>query len=136
MNDESKTVYIVTSGSYSDYNIDAVFDDKERAEALARMIEDAEIEEWPLNPPFSFNPREHAGMLLWRVYYCARWFRDQNEWWAVQSNPLEHQASSWEPDPLGTGYGGVFVWASDKEHALKIAQDKRAEYLAHEAGIS
>lgn len=39
-------IYIVTSGEYSDYSIDAVFQDKNKAEAYCKCHPDAEIEEW------------------------------------------------------------------------------------------
>ena len=39
-------IYIVTSGECSDYSIDAVFQDKNKAEAYCKCHPDAEIEEW------------------------------------------------------------------------------------------
>lgn len=39
-------IYIVTSGDYSDYSIDAVFQDKNKAEAYCKCHPDAGIEEW------------------------------------------------------------------------------------------
>ena len=39
-------IYIVTSGEYSDYSIDAVFQDENKAEAYCKCHPNAEIEEW------------------------------------------------------------------------------------------
>ena len=39
-------IYIVTSGEYSDYGIDAVFQDRNKAEVYSQCHPDAEIEEW------------------------------------------------------------------------------------------
>lgn len=39
-------IYIVTSGEYSDYGIDAVFHDRNKAEIYCQCHPDAEIEEW------------------------------------------------------------------------------------------
>jgi len=41
-------VYIVTSGCYSDYSIDAVFTDRKKAEMYCAIhnVEDQDIEEW------------------------------------------------------------------------------------------
>ena len=39
-------IYIVTSGEYSDYGIDAVFQDRNKAESYCKCHPDAEIEEW------------------------------------------------------------------------------------------
>jgi hypothetical protein len=43
------TVYIVTSGEYSDYGIRAVFSTPELAQRYAKVIRDGEIEEWSLD---------------------------------------------------------------------------------------
>jgi hypothetical protein len=136
---EPKTIYVVTEGDYSDFHIVGVFDDKARAETLVSLIEDSSVEEWPLNPPFEFDARAHAGMTLWRVAcYLETWVRPSFvEWNASQVNPLENTAGAWTPDPPDQSeYGHIFVWARDKKHALKIAQDKRAEFLADQAGIA
>lgn len=42
--DEPKTAYVVTSGEYSDYRVDGVFSDKEKAELFVRKTEDRTIE--------------------------------------------------------------------------------------------
>ena len=43
-------VYVVTSGSYSDYRIEAIFENKEDAEALANVLSDGNgVDEWEAN---------------------------------------------------------------------------------------
>lgn len=42
--DKPKTAYVVTSGEYSDYRVDGVFSDKEKAELFVRKTEDRTIE--------------------------------------------------------------------------------------------
>lgn len=39
-------VYIVTAGDYSDYHIEAVFKDREKAEAYCKYHKDCEIEDF------------------------------------------------------------------------------------------
>jgi hypothetical protein len=135
---DPKTIYVVTEGDYSDFHIVGVFDDKARAETLSSLIEDSSVEEWPLNPPFEFDARVHAGMTLWRVAcYLETWVRPSFvKWHASQKNPLEATAGAWTPEFLDPEYGHIFVWARDGDHALKIAQDKRAQFLAEQAGIA
>lgn len=58
MSEEQKTIYVVTSGEYSDYGINALFDDRAAAEAfIARFLphpaDDGRIQEWIVN--------EHTG---------------------------------------------------------------------------
>ena len=49
-------VYIVTSGEYSDYGIDAVFQDRNKAESYCKCHPDAEIEEWELFDDNIYTP--------------------------------------------------------------------------------
>lgn len=49
METKEQTVYVVTSGDYSDYHIDAVFTDKALAENFADTIIDSRIEEYAVN---------------------------------------------------------------------------------------
>lgn len=49
-------VYIVTSGCYSDYGIDAVFQNRDKAEAYCQCHPDAEIEEWEFFDGNTYTP--------------------------------------------------------------------------------
>ena len=49
-------IYIVTSGEYSDYSIDAVFQDENKAEAYCKCHPNAEIEEWELFDDNIYTP--------------------------------------------------------------------------------
>ena len=45
----SETLYVVTSGCYSDYHIEAIFKDKEKAEFYCTCHEDCDIKDWTLD---------------------------------------------------------------------------------------
>lgn len=47
--DKPKTAYVVTSGAYSDYHIDGVFSDKEKAESFVTKAEDRTIETYNID---------------------------------------------------------------------------------------
>lgn len=47
--DEPKTAYVVTSGAYSDYHIDGVFSDKEKADFFADKDGDRSVEEYDID---------------------------------------------------------------------------------------
>lgn len=47
--DEPKTAYVVTSGEYSDYRVDGVFSDKEKAESFVTKAEDRTIETYNID---------------------------------------------------------------------------------------
>lgn len=125
MNDK---VYIITKGDYSDYHICAVTLDEERAEKLRKMysdsINDANIEE--------YVPNEAKPIFLYGVQFS----RDGNvmsyradEYDLKDEGYVEYEYDGYEQ------YYVVWVKAKDEDHALKIAQDRLAEYKAKEAGI-
>lgn len=47
--DKSKTAYVVTSGEYSDYRIDGVFSEKEKADFFADKDNDRSVEEYKID---------------------------------------------------------------------------------------
>lgn len=126
---ESKKVYVITKGAYSDYHICAVAATKEIAEKLQKIYSedswsDATIEEYDLN-----EARDDV-----RVFYDVT-FEDDRV--SVRFNEYDEKESiwllkgnKWQSDRLI-----VCVRARDADHAVKIAQDRRAEYLAKKEGI-
>ena len=64
-------IYIVTSGAYSDYRIDAVFTDKKQAElycATKRFV-DMEIEEWEADAEKIITDKEP--LKYWTMYFSV-----------------------------------------------------------------
>ena len=55
-------IYIVTSGSYSDYKIDGVFKDKSKAELYCKCHSGCGIEEWELSDEDIFTPFNHVSI--------------------------------------------------------------------------
>lgn len=135
------TFYAVTKGSYSDYHIITITTDKEKAEFLAKKFsgrygdwdaakvkEYVEIENEILHKP------------LWDIHFDASgsvtsvidvsddeyYIDDINKVFYV--TPYTHSTN-----PTGTR---VVVAADDRESAIKIAAEKRAEFLAREEGIA
>lgn len=47
--DKPKTAYVVTSGEYSDYRVDGVFSDKEKADSFVLKAEDRTIEQYNID---------------------------------------------------------------------------------------
>lgn len=116
-------IYVITAGDYSDYHICAVTDNKESAENLRILYSsyyEATIEEFDTTY-LPEKPNEY-----WAIYI--------NLDGAVQCTVLRHYEKGKEPDkPLNqvelTYYRySVNVIAKDRDHALKIAFDKIAEY--------
>ena len=126
---EPKKVYIITKGPYSDYHICAVAATKEIAEKLQKIYSedswsDATIEEYDLN-----EARDDV-----RVFYDVTFTNEKvsacfNEYSEKESIHF-FKGNKCESDRLI-----VCVRARDEDHAVKIAQDRRAEYLAKTEGI-
>lgn len=126
---ESKKVYVITKGEYSDYHICAVAATKEIAEKLQKIYSedswgDAIIEEYDLN-----EARDDV-----KVFYDVTFTNEKvsacfNEYGEKESIHF-FKGNKWQSDRLI-----VCVRARDEDHAVKIAQDRRAEYLAKKEGI-
>lgn len=124
-------VYVVTSGQYSDYGIDAIFTTKELAEkfidSFLKMYNEMEIEEWDLNPN-----EQHLKQN--RKPYFLRINKNGN------ISDVEQRDSSFgfkQNIPVAnTSYTHDKLWlnvecfADDEAHAVKIAGEQRARLLA------
>lgn len=119
---KAKKVYVITKGEYSDYHICAVASNINTAEKLCKAYTDsyhtAHIEEYDLN--------ENADDA--RIMYCVEIECDDIE---VTVNSFENKEHAYGDKDYFTAY----VLAKDRDHAVKIAQDRRAEYLAKKEGV-
>lgn len=134
-------VYIVTAGDYSDYGIRAVFSTRELAEAfiakygnsLGDWGDTPVIEEWTLDDPRAIG--DH--MMQYRVSLA----RNGDVHYVEPIKLLSVGGPYSETKPVFLGLlkdGGVAgsVLARDEQHAVKIANEKRAQLIAErEAGM-
>ncbi len=112
-------VYIVTTGIYSDYQIRAVFSDETNAQTLAGKLAEAnDVEEWEVDSTII-----EPGMDLWQVTMtgAGEVLGAETETYAVAS-----WWRVWERD--GNLHGQC--WANNREHAVKIANEKRLMMIA------
>ena len=139
-------IYIVSDGCYSDYGIRAVFSTREKAQAFidehaapwdgpgyARRLDEPSIEEWVLDdesPPekcqrFSVVLAENGDTM-----FAATTSRD--------GGPLRQcEAFRWGgwpgelllPGRIALQFAGT-LWATDADHAIKSARDRRAASIA------
>ena len=121
---KSKKVYVVTKGSYSDYRICAVASNMETAEHLRKYYSagfggDARIEKYDL------NEKTNDVRLVYRVEFRKGVLE------SVDTEEYENQ----EYISDGPLYTAFYVKAANEAHAVKIAQDRMAEYLAKKEGI-
>ena len=124
-------VYIVTNGEYSDYHIVNVFSDKGKAEKYVKAIyginDEVCIEEYDVDK------------------YPKQIDKKLKHWWVEMLKNGEvdgcmvsdsHKYSDCRYYILNNfmtehvDYLNVFCWAKDKQHAIKIANEKRAMLVA------
>lgn len=119
------TVYIVTSGDYSDYSIRAVFDNEDLAKRFTCQY-GGEIELWEMNEN---TTQIMEGLTFWRVWVEKNGDVTDSEktypWGEQQTTAVPiYRMCSLEP------YLEVHCWARDEDHAIKIATEKRQEWMA------
>jgi hypothetical protein len=125
-----KTCYAISSGSYSDYQVHAIFTTRELAEAQLPSYESGDIEEFPLDP---IVPDQYAGLV---GFDCAE--RYNLSVWATMVYPAEmvHRNDAGLIHKSKKGFYRMHLWASDKDHAIKVAAEKFAHQRAIDAGIT
>jgi len=124
-----KKIYILTEGSYSDYHIVGVAEDKETAELLSEKW-DCGIEE------YNINTIEDAKYIQNKTLYEVTMWKNGNS----EVKKDSYGTSDAYPEPTFRIWGGVCCgietivdincWADSPEHAVKIANEKRAELIA------
>lgn len=135
-------VYIVTEGEYSAYHIVRVFSDRNMALAFIEATGRSEMN----IEPYDMNEETHDKLKCFSVAYIDGLFHiheHRQELFDYHPNFREvsncYYYMSWArkftPKDEVVYFPAVNVIAKDKVHAIKIAQDKFAEYKARKAGI-
>jgi hypothetical protein len=111
-------LYAVTDGSYSDYHIEGLFDDKAKAEEFAEYY-DYRVEEHDANPE---APEARNG------FQYRAWFngdKDQIRLCRI-SNERDFQRDEWVIETYCPDHdrASTDLFARDEEHARKIAADR------------
>lgn len=124
-------VYVITRGEYSDYHICSVTLDKERAEKLAKLhsteLGDAKVE------VYDTETVAENEALAGRFPYVV-WFRPDGRVTSVYRLWVEDN----DPVPQVGCFNDrlrVTIRATSEEAAIKIAAEKRAEFLAIKNGL-
>lgn len=131
-----KIIYAVSSGSYSDYKVDALFSSKKLAEDFIAVMKNRDtyfIEEYELNPPIADLIRR--GYSLWSVHML----KDGTTEHAKRVNVTHYDSSYfiWERTKA-TAYKGkgipdiltAYVLAKTEKQAIKITNEKRIQMIA------
>ena len=143
-----KNIYIVTAGEYSDYHIVAVFSTEEKANAFCAMFKSREfmVEDYEVDAKVEATNKGlkqyHVNMNKDGSLFAGWWnnptgislYKDeslldnfQTTDYLLDSNFNKRYNDPTIPKEL---FLGVICWAKDKKHAIKIANERRAQYIA------
>ena len=112
-------VYIVTEGEYSAYRIRAVFSRRPKAVAYKKLLREATVETWPIDIPPTAWVQTVVHMARDGTVEEARQVVSNEDW--VQANGLHK---------CGNGHMMVSVRTEDVERAIKVANEKRVQFIA------
>ena len=123
-------VFIVTSGCYSDYAIDAVFTNEKTAEVYADKI-DGEVEMWETSPSNLIDKITHNKI------FVVRMNKEGNTDLVMEEDFDSHEIENaiekkTEIFKAVDGYCMItYMFAKDEKHAVKIANERRVQLIAN-----
>lgn len=123
-------VYVLTSGSYSDYHIVGVLLDEEQAriaaEAMSNRYDGVDVETYDTDELKFIKP----GWKYWTIVFS------EHDHSIIDSFCDDYLGTPGKPrlfTPNHRWY--VDVYAEDEDHAIKSASDKLNKYLAESNGL-
>lgn len=140
-------IYVITAGSYSDYQVYGATTDPDRAEDMRRKVschagytgDEAEIKvfEDGMFPSNSWCSKfdETVPVKYWLVEIRLKSgdIRGVFEFWDDAGKQIECSESNKGTSEAGTNV--KYIIAEDEEHAIKIAKDCRAKFLEQLYGL-
>jgi hypothetical protein len=135
-----KMVYVVSSGSYSDYRINAIFSTKKLAEEFKRVVSDSDynaIEVYELDP--NTTDMIKRGYSIWLVHMLIDGSTERVRKSETTRYDVENMGHSiWRrtqaPAYKGKGIPDILtstVWAKTEKQAIKIVNEHRTQMIAN-----
>ena len=130
-------MWVLERGSYSDYRVLGVFSTKRNAERAAKFLdhgsETPTVAEWPLNPAIAELSRgyDQWNIIMLRDGTVERCDRNDSPYDFDTAGFLWERTKA--PAYIGKGIPdalNVTVWARSARHAIKVANEKRAQMIA------
>lgn len=135
-----KTVWVIEEGECYDYHVVGVYSSEENARMVCDKINAgcewvrAKVAEWDLDPGAE---EIRSGMKVWSVRMAADGTVEWCEPIDLAAYALHGSVSAWKrstaPHYRGTATSDAVmgtVFAKDREHAIKIVNEKRVQFLA------
>ena len=112
-------VYIVTTGTYSDYGIYSVHTDEKTAKRVSNEM-DGDVEEWGVD---LVEPQLPPGHLYW-------WVSMRSDGDRAYADLESDGQDSLGTVNIGNGHINAVVSATSEKHAIKILNERRAQILS------
>lgn len=128
------SMYVVTTGSYSDYGIFGIFSTREKAEEVRQWLADSnDVEEWEVDNDKGVRPGHHVydvrilkdGTVVEvrkSLFGAYHYYNDSD---GAPTNQL--QVEYWLHEPAATAR----VYAESEQHAIKVANERRTMAIAN-----
>ena len=118
-------IFIVTSGSYSDYKIEGVFTDENVAGKFQALLDDGNVEKWQLD---TVSDKLERG---YKFYNVTMQKNGDSE---VKQNSYDAYTTDISTfkylHPTTIDERCFKLWAKDAQHAVKIVNEYRARMIA------
>lgn len=132
-----KPVYVVTSGCYSDYSVDAIFSTRAKAQAFVKRFPDSDcngISEWRLDMDIKVGLHMHYVLMLFDgTVESVRRDDSPGRYTIKESGTPTIWKRSTAPAYKGKGIQDALnmaVFATDEKHAIKIVNEHRTTMIA------
>lgn len=119
-------IYVLSTGEYSDCRVMGVFSTREKAEVYGRQFNSEDIGEFELDV-LTPHPEGYQSWELWINVETGEILKPH----VNDDQPNERYAFMLTYNNIEAI---IHCWARDEAHAIKIAGERRAEYLARKAG--
>ena len=122
-----KKVYVVTTGSYSDYSVSAIYSDRDSADVATGLLSDSnDVQEWILD-------EVPADDIRGRIRYLVVMAKDGlTEKIRTYQYSLDSSHSIGSSPTTGKPSLYNYCWAMNEEHAVKITNDIRVRLIAQD----
>lgn len=140
MSDRKGSVWVIEQGEYSDYRVVGVFSSETNARLVADAINTSEtydkatVDEWVLDPAVKDLA---AGRHQWLVEMLRDGTVERCEKQEVSSYRIGGEVWIWPRSTAPANQGknipdclSATVWAKDEQHAIKVANEHRAQLIA------
>jgi hypothetical protein len=126
---DKKQIYVVTSGCYSDYRIDGVFDDLKLAEEFREKYSEKYYNEKNEIEVYNLNPTDKNDSEV--EYFYVEMYKSGDVRKCEKQSSYIYNSLSLECFTTDHKVIVFQIQADDEQHAIKICNERRARIIAN-----